>query len=85
MTALPPRPEMEKTKQRRCHHIALKMFAGAHGNSGENAKNNSQYARVRGPSDGDQPLRSRLIELKLNEGREFLLDQNWMQGLDLEN
>jgi hypothetical protein len=42
----------------------------------ENAKNNSQYAQARASRDDDQQSRSRLIELKCNEGREFMLNLN---------
>jgi hypothetical protein len=55
------------------------------GNSDENAKNNSHYAQAAGSSDIDQPLRSRLIELKRNAGRDFLLNQNRISLLILEN
>jgi len=35
--------------------------------------------------DSDQPLRSRLIELKRSVGREFLLKQNPISLVDLKN
>jgi hypothetical protein len=61
------------------------MFGKAQGNLVGNAKDNSQYAQARAWSAKNQALRSMVIELKRSERGEFLLNQNRICILDLEN
>jgi hypothetical protein len=64
MTALPPRPEMGKRKQRGCHHGAPEMFAKARGNLVENAKDNSQYAYARASIGKNQAIQIKIDRTK---------------------